>query len=210
MLLSSLSSDVLMVKYPRDMTYVFPTSMSSTPSSGGTDIVTRRKFYYNLNSEAWYVPSTSLTVISITTKFFYSSPQTSLLCHSEKSCKRGILKENIQEGWDAHSPTGQHVLRLYTVDFILGSGDTGCTCQRPCPALMELPFSRESDRGQQTDHRSYIKGSSLMGPTVGCGCTGGHTGLCDQMTRGQSQVRPEISFVTLNEARLGHFNLFHF
>ena len=49
-----------------------------------------------------------------------------------------------------------------------------------------------------------------MGPTVGCGCTGGHTGLCDQMTRGQSQVRPEISFVTLNEARLGHFNLFHF
>lgn len=32
----------------------------------------------------------------------------------------------------------------------------------------------------------------------------------DQMTRGQSQVRPEISFVTLNEARLGHFNLFHF
>ena len=151
MLLPSLSSDVLMVKYPRDMTYVFPTSMSSTSSSGGMDIVTRRKFYYNLDSEAWYVPSTSPTVISITTKFFYSSPQTSLLCHSEKSCERGILKENVPEGWDAHSPAGQHVLRP-TVGSVLGSGDTGCTSEAlPCshgasnlPEVRQGPTNRSS------------------------------------------------------------------
>ena len=78
------------------MTYTFPTSMSSTSSSGGTDNGTCRKFYYNL--KAGYVPSTSPIIISITAKSFYSSPQISLLCHFEKSCKRGTLKENIQEG----------------------------------------------------------------------------------------------------------------